>query len=86
MYATHVIQLHGGVHSTVTALQQHYWIPAAHRVVGKILKKCVVCRRVVGKPFSIPDPPPLPEARVQGGPPFNVTGVDFTGAMYVYEE
>ena len=29
VYATHVIQLHGGVHSTVTALRQCYWIPAA---------------------------------------------------------
>ena len=46
----------------------------------------MVCCHVVGKPFSIPDPPPLPEARVQGGPPFNVTGVDFTGAMYVKNE
>ena len=86
VYATHANQLHGGVHSTVTALRQRYWIPAARQVVGKLLKKCVTCRRVVGKPFPIPDPPPLPEARVQGGPPFNVTGVDFTGAMYVKNE
>ena len=35
------------------------------------------------KPFSVPDPPLLLQARVQEGPPFNVTGVDFAGAMYV---
>ena len=86
VYATHVNQLHGGVHSTVTALRQRYWIPTARRVVGKLLKKCVVCRRIAGKPFSVPDPPPLPQARVQEGPPFNVTGIDFTGAMYVKNE
>ena len=83
VHAAHANQLHGGVQSTVTALCQRYWIPAARRVVGSLLKKCVVCRRVVGKPFSVPDPPPLPQARVEEGPPFNVTGVDFTGAMYV---
>ena len=86
VHAAHANQLHGGVQSTVTALRQHYWIPAARRVVGSLLKKCVVCCRVVGKPFSVPDPPPLPQARVEEGPPFNVTGVDFTGAMYVKNE
>ena len=55
-------------------------------MVGRLLKKCVTCRRVVGKPFAVPDPPPLPQARVQEGPPFNVTGVDFTGAMYIKSE
>ena len=42
-----------------------------------------------GKPFAVPDPPLLLQARVQEGPPFNVTGVtgvDFTGAMYVKNE
>jgi len=46
----------------------------------------VICRKVAGKPFPVPDPPPLPQARVQDGPPFSVTGIDFTGAMYVKNE
>ena len=55
-------------------------------MVGRLLKKCVVCSCVVGKPFTVPDPPPLPQARVQEGPQFDVTGIDFTGAMYVKNE
>ena len=86
VYATHANQLHGGTQCTVTALRQHYWIPAARRVVAKLLRKCVICRRIAGKPFPVPDPPPLPLARVQDGPPLCVTGVDFTGAMYVKNE
>ena len=86
MYATHATQLHGGTDTTVTALRQRFWIPAARRVVARLLWKCVICRRVAGKPFPVPDPPPLPQARVQDGPPFSVTGVDFTGAMYVKRE
>ena len=31
----------------------------------------------------MPDPPPLPHARTKEGKPFEVTGVDFTGALYV---
>ena len=86
MYATHSKQLHAGTPSTITALRQCYWIPTAKRVVARLLRKCVIRRRVAGKPFPSPDPPPLPVDRVQDGPPFNVTGVDFTGAMYVKGE
>jgi len=69
VYATHAKQLHGGALSTVTALRKRYWIPTARRIVTKLLHKCVVCRRVAGKPFPAPDPLPLPAARVQDGPP-----------------
>ena len=54
--------------------------------MAKLLKKCVICRKIAGKPFPVRDPPPLPLARVQDGPPFCVTGVDFAGAMYVKNE
>ena len=37
----------------------------------------------MGKPFRAPDPPPLPKVRVSESPPFTVTGVDFTGALYI---
>jgi len=54
--------------------------------VAKLLRKCVICRKVAGKPFPIPNPPPLPWARVQDGPPFGVTGINFMGVMYVKNE
>ena len=37
----------------------------------------------MGRPYAIPDPPPLPHAKTREGKPFEVTGVDFTGALYV---
>lgn len=48
-----------------------------------LLRKCVRCRRVAGKPYSQPDPPPLPSVRVKDARPFEITGVDFTGALHV---
>ena len=33
--------------------------------------------------YQIPDPPPLIKERIQSAQPFEYTGVDFTGAMYV---
>jgi len=34
----------------------------------------------MGKPYSAPDPPPLPKVRVTESSP---SGVDFTGAFYI---
>lgn len=79
----HLVQLHSGVNSTLTALRQNYWIPAGRQRIKSIIRKCVVCRRTTGKPYTIPDPPPLVKSRVSPTDPFAVTGVDFTGALYV---
>jgi len=83
VYATHKEQLHAGVNSTVTTLRQQYWIPSARQVVRRLLRQCVPCRKVMGKPYMVPESPPLPQARIKEGRPFEVTGVDFTGALYV---
>ena len=81
--AVHEHQLHAGVNSTVTALRQQYWIPTARQLVRRLLRKCVPCRKTSGKAYPIPESPPLPKDRTKEGKPFEVTGVDFTGALYV---
>jgi len=35
------------------------------------------------KHYTLPDSPPLPEIRMRDVAPFTVTGIDFTGALYV---
>ena len=82
IYDIHQRLLHAGTNSTVTALRQAYWIPSARQAVRSLLRHCVVCQKVVGKPYEAPDPPPLIKDRIQQTEPFNVTGVDFTGALY----
>jgi hypothetical protein len=75
--------LHSGPSSTVTYIRQKFWVPAIRQRVRNMLRKCIVCRKVSGKPYAAPDPPPLPEVRVQDSQPFAVTGVDFSGCLYV---
>ena len=67
----------------MTALRQSYWIPAARQYVKSILHHCVTYRKITGKPYPAPDPPPLPRLRTQDVHPFTITGVDFTGTLYV---
>jgi hypothetical protein len=75
--------LHSGQNSTLTHLRQRYWIPAARQYIKKIIRRCVTCLKTTGKPYTIPDPPPLPTTRTNDSPPFTITGVDFAGEIYV---
>ena len=83
IHSIHTAQLRSGVNSTLTALRDRFWIPRARQVIKKLLRKCFVCRKQCGKLYTIPDPAPLPKWRVQDSTPFSVTGVDFTGALFV---
>ena len=46
----HEDQLHAGVNGTITHLRQTYWIPRIRQCVRDILRKCVTCRKTIGKP------------------------------------
>ena len=84
VYSTHAKLYHSGVNSTVTAIRQTYWIPTARQYVKTLLRRCTICRKQLGKPYATPDPAPLPKNRTQNLPPFTITGVDFTGALYIH--
>lgn len=55
------------------------------QAIKRIHNSCTVCKRLQGKPYSPVDVPPLPEFRVQQTEPFQVTGIDYTGAIQVRE-
>ena len=68
---------------TLTELRQSYWIPKGRQLVKTEIKKCVTCRKVEGPPFCSVHSPPLPDVRVTGSQPFQVTGIDDAGPLYV---
>ena len=74
---------HSGLQSTVTLLRHHFWITSIRQAVKTILRKCVTCKRISGQPYQTPLIAPLPADRVDPSPPFTVTGVDFTGELFV---
>ena len=82
VYATHERLHHAGMSSTV---RQLYWILAIRVYVRKLLGRCVTCIRLTGRPYRLPDSPPLPKTRIEHPTPFSVCGVDFRAAMYVHE-
>ena len=80
---THIQQHHSGVHATLTTVRQQYWIPSGRQCIRSLLRTCVTCKKTAGRPYHTPDPPPLLKCMVNAVHPFEVTGVDFTGALYV---
>ena len=80
---SHKRVMHGGVKLTLTELRARFWIVQGRQFVRKLLYKCVICRKLEGRPYQAPPSPPLPEFRVKECPPFAYTGVDFAGPLYV---
>jgi len=76
----HSVQLHSGVNSTLTALRQGFQLAVKE---SNLSLENVLLAEHYWKPYAIPDPPPLVTSQVSPTDPFAVTGVDFTGALYV---
>ena len=85
IHSFHLRLLHSGTNSTLTELRQESWIPTARQTVRSVIRKCTTCKKNCGSFYPSPDPAPLPKIRVRDAPPFTITGVDFTGALYVHE-
>ena len=82
----HKITLHGGLGDTLAQIRKNYWIPKGRQAVKASLKECNICRRYEARPVHYPGPPNLPQERVTLTRPFEVTGVDYTGAMTITGE
>ena len=80
---SHEKVLHGGVKETLTELRSRFWVVKGRSIVRKLLHKCVVCKKVDGKPYASSLPPPLPEFRVTQSTPFAFTGLDYAGPLYL---
>jgi len=83
VYHMHAILSRAGVGSTLKAICQSFWIPLGYQYIKKLLRRCTVCKRHSGKPYAASELPPLLKIRVQDVPLFSITGIDFTGALYV---
>ena len=79
----HRMSLHAGVNHLLAFLRGKWWIPRGRQVIKKALKVCVKCLKVQGKAYPRPVDPPLPATRINKVKPFQICGVDYTGALTV---
>ena len=74
---------HSGSEHVLSLIRQQYWIVNGRTLVKRVLRQCVPCRRLKGKPCSqrMAD---LPADRLcPGKPPFTSVGIDCFGPFYV---
>ena len=74
---------HNGVRETLNATREKYWILRGREIVKKLVRRCVVCKKLEGLPYKPIWCQDLPPTRLDEGPPFINTGVDFAGPLYV---
>ena len=79
----HIRCLHGGVKDTLAVIRLRYWMPKCRQTVKTIISHCIVCKRVAGRRFEYPGPPPLPSERVQFVRPFACVGIDYSGPITI---
>ena len=72
---------HDGIRETLNMVRQKYWILRGRERVKGILRRCTLCKRLEGLPYSSTFCDNLPEFRVEEGPPFANVGIDFAGPL-----
>ena len=78
----HTKVFHNGVRDTLNAIRQRYWVLRGRESVKKFVRRCVICRKLEGIFFKPASGHDLPNSRVDDGPPFINTGVDFAGPSF----
>uniref|UniRef100_A0A7I4YY06 Integrase catalytic domain-containing protein n=1 Tax=Haemonchus contortus TaxID=6289 RepID=A0A7I4YY06_HAECO len=78
---THLSQFHSGIHATIATLRHSYLIPAIRSTVSKVLRLCVICKKINGLPYRYPDMPSLPPERVRRSRSFQNIGLDYFGPL-----
>lgn len=74
---------HSGKEYVLSLIRQKFWIVGARPLVKRVLRECVLCKRLKGKP-GVQQMADLPAERVTpDNPPFSYVGVDCFGPFVV---
>jgi len=75
---------HLGVATTLTAIRKEgLWIPKGRSTVKTALSRCIICKKLNALSFKYPKKNDYIEARTDFVKPYDHTGIDFTGHMFV---
>ncbi|CAO4387211.1 unnamed protein product [Caenorhabditis nigoni] len=78
---THEANSHQPPDYTRFILRTKYYIPGDWNMVQSVIKRCVQCKRVNGKPYEYPFSTTLPLVRTTPAKPFQHSGLDYMGPL-----
>ncbi|GFR11977.1 uncharacterized protein TNCT_461911 [Trichonephila clavata] len=84
VYDCHEQVLHNGVNETLIQVRSKFWILKARQFIKSIVYNCRVCKKFHVKSGQ-QNIAPLPNDRIEKSQPFETTGVDFAGPLYLKE-
>jgi len=74
---------HAGKEFVLSLIREKYWIINGRQTVRQVVKRCVTCRRLYGRP-CVQKMADLPLQRVVfDKPPFTYVGLDFFGPFFI---
>ena len=79
--------MHLGLQTTINMLRTTgYWITSARQAVKTVITDCMTCKKYNSIPYRYPRVTDLPQDRVKLVRPFEHTGIDYTGHLFVKDE
>ena len=80
---SHLDTCHGSVRTVMNHIRKRFWLLKCRQTIKKVLKNCAECKLLKGVPYITPETPALPSFRVEQTEPFQFTGVDYMGLLYI---
>ena len=80
--STHEKIGHMGRSHTLATLREKYWVIKGNSSVRRVLRTCITCKKIQGRPLQ-QKMAELPNERLTDGcPPFTCVGIDYFGPFY----
>jgi len=83
IWRSHLNTCHGSVRTVMNYMRKRFWLLRCRQTIKKVLKNCAECKLLKGIPYHTPETPALPSLRVEKAEPFQFTGVDYMGPLYI---
>ena len=75
--------MNNGVAETLVQVPSKYWVVKGRQTMKNIISKCVVCKKLEGRPYGMPPTSQLLGFRLTDEFAFTNIGIDFAGPVYV---